>query len=218
MEQLGYLSQAVDPRRFPEPDDVFLLRVSLIGVKPAIWRRLLVPKDVLLPQLHSILQVAMGWTNSHLHQFMLGDVTFAEPSEEDEPPGPIDYRQITLSQIAPRRGSKCFYEYDFGDGWGHRLEVEEEIPVKDIRITVPACVGGERACPPEDCGGPHGYAEVLRALRHARHPEHDRYVEWVGSGFDPEAFDVGKVNDALARFAARRWHATRPKPRRRGVP
>lgn len=218
MEQLGYLSQTVDPRRFPEPDDVFLLRVSLIGVKPAIWRRLLVPKDVLLPQLHPILQVAIGWTNSHLHRFMLGDVAFAEPSEEDELPGPIDYRRITLNQIALRRGSTCVYEYDFGDGWEHLIEVEEELPAKAVRIVVPACVAGERACPPEDCGGPYGYAELLKALRRPRHPEHESALEWAGRGFDPEAFDIVRVNDALARFAARRRHATRAKPRLRGRP
>lgn len=215
MEQLGYLSQPVDPRRFPEPDDVFQLRVSLVGVTPAIWRRLLVPKGVLLPQLHPILQVAMGWTDSHLHQFKAGDVLFAEPSEEDEPPGPIDYRRITLSQIAPRRGAACVYEYDLGDGWEHRIEVEEELPAEAIRIRVPACVGGERACPPEDCGGPQGYADLLEALRNPRHPDHESKVEWVGLGFDPASFDVKNVNDGLARFAARPSHSVMRKPTRR---
>jgi len=104
MEPAAYLSAPLDPRRFPLPDDVFQLRVTLMGTTPSIWRRLLVPQDVTLPQLHSILQVAMGWTNSHLHQFKVGDVRFAEPSDEDELPVPIDYRRITLAQIAPRRG------------------------------------------------------------------------------------------------------------------
>lgn len=99
MVQLGYLAHRIDPRRFPEPDDVFQLRISLVGIKPAIWRRLLVPKSVALPQLHAIIQIAMGWTDSHLHQFRVGDILFAEPSDEDELPGPIDYRRITLGQV-----------------------------------------------------------------------------------------------------------------------
>lgn len=218
MEQRGYLSQPVDPRRFPEPDDVFQLRVSLVGVKPAIWRRALVPKAVVLPQLHAIVQIAMGWTNSHLHQFKVGDVVFAAPDDDHEPPGPIDYRRVTLSQIAPRRGSACTYEYDFGDRWEHLIEVEEELPAKAVRIAVPTCVGGERACPPEDCGGPHGYAELLKALRRPRRPAHHSSVEVVGPEFDPEAFDVSKVNDALAQFARRRSYPARPKSTRRGPP
>jgi len=108
-----------------ERSDIFQLRVSLVDVDPPIWRRLLVPQDVALPRLHAILQVAMGWTDSHLHQFKVGELRFAEPDDEHEP-GPIDYRRITLDQIAPRRGSTCIYEYDFGDSWDHLIEVEDE--------------------------------------------------------------------------------------------
>ncbi len=165
-----------------------------------LWRRVMVPQDVTLPQLHAIVQIVMGWTNSHVHQFEVGDVVFAEPHQEYEP-GPIDYRAITLNQIAPRRDSTCVYEYDFGDSWDHLIEVEDELPIGSVGGPLPRCLEGERACPPEDCGGAYGYADLLRALRNPRHPEHDGSVEWVGPDFDPERFDIERVNDALARTA-----------------
>lgn len=165
-------------------------------------------------RLHTILQVVMGWTDSHLHQFKVGDVCFAEPHKEFVP-GPIDSRQITLNQIAPRRGSTCIYEYDFGDSWEHLIEVEDELPVERMTAPVPRCIGGERACPPEDCGGPHGYAELLDAIGDPRHPEHDGSVEWAGPEFDPEAFNVDQINRILARYVRRPGPAPRGRAARR---
>ncbi len=209
MRESAHLSAFGRGPRFPLPDDVFQLRVSLIDVEPPVWRRLLVAQDVTLPRLHSILQAVMGWTNSHLHQFKVGDVCFAEPQNEFEP-GPIDYRRIALNQIAPRRGSTCVYEYDFGDSWEHFIEVEDELPTDTVRGPVPRCLGGERACPPEDCGGPLGYAEFLEAIRNPQHPEHDDYLGRADAEFDPERFHVDRVNRALSRYS------TRPRPAPRG--
>ncbi|MBO0703413.1 MAG: plasmid pRiA4b ORF-3 family protein [Candidatus Dormibacteraeota bacterium] len=179
---------------------MFQIKVSLLDVAPRIWRRLLVPQDVSMPRLHRILQLAMGWTDSHLHQFRVGELRFAEPDDEQLEPRPIDYRRIALNQLAPQRGSTCVYEYDFGDGWEHLIEVEEELPVETVSGAVPRCLAGERACPPEDCGGPGGYAEVLVALSDAGHPEHDQWCEWAGPAFDPAAFDMETINRALRRF------------------
>lgn len=200
--------------RFPLPDDIFQLRVTLLGVEPPIWRRLLVPQDLTLPRLHAVLQVVMGWTNSHLHQFKVGDVHFAEPHQELEP-GPVDHRRVTLNQIAPRRGSTCVYQYDFGDSWEHLIEVEDELAAETVTAPVPRCLGGERACPPEDCGGPYGYAEFLQAIRDPGHPEHAGSLEWAGHDFDPEAFDPEGVNGVLSRYAAGRRSRT-PDDRRSG--
>ena len=191
------------PRRFRQPDDVFQLRVSLINITPSIWRRLLVPQDIRLPRLHVVIQTAMGWTDSHLHQFKVGDVHLAEPSDEDYEPYPIDYRKIAFRQIARYPGSTCIYEYDFGDGWEHLIEVEEELPIETVAGLLPRCVGGERACPPEDCGGPSGYDECVAAIRDPHHEEHDSYVEWSGGDFDPEAFDIEGVNRGLAQLVPR---------------
>jgi hypothetical protein len=188
--------------RFPQADDVFQLRVSLLEIEPAVWRRLLIPQDSLLPRVHTVLQACMGWQDSHLHQFKVGDLRFGEPDDEYAP-GPIDYRRISLNQILHTRGSNCIYEYDFGDGWEHLIELEDELPLEQVPEGLPHCVGGERACPPEDCGGPHGYVEFLAAIRDPDHSEHDAMLQWAGGSFDPEAFDIDRVNRLLSRFAAR---------------
>lgn len=189
--------------RFRQPDDIFQLRVTLTDIRPPIWRRLLVPQDIRLPRLHSILQAAMGWTDSHLHVFKVGDVRFGEPDDEYLP-GPVDYRDVTLNQIVPYKGSTCSYEYDFGDSWEHQIEVEEELPVESVVDALPRCLAGERACPPEDSGGTPGYARLLEALSDPDDPEHDEYRVWAGRQFQPEAFDIDRVNRRLARFAPRR--------------
>lgn len=156
----------------------------------------------------------MGWTDSHLHQFRVGDVVYGEPDRELEP-GPVDDRRVTLNQIAPRATSACIYEYDFGDGWEHLIEVEDEVPAAETGGVIPRCLDGERACPPEDCGGAPGYQEILLALADATHPEHDEWREWTGPTFDPAAFDLEGVNQALRRFSPRATPRA-PKGRARG--
>ncbi len=201
--------------RFSQPDDVYRLKVSLLGAEPPIWRRLLVAQDVPLPRLHRILQVVMGWTDSHLHQFMVGDVRFGEPNREFEP-SPIDYATIQLNQIAPRIGSTCIYEYDFGDGWEHLIEVEDTLPVESVTEPLPRCLDGERAGPPEDVGGPAGYANFLVALGDPDHLDHEDWRVRVGDGFDPSEYDPGRVNRMLARYAPRRSGTSGPRrPSRR---
>jgi hypothetical protein len=190
------------PLRFPRPDDVFHLRISLLEVEPQIWRRLLVPQAVTLPLLHSIIQVTMGWEDSHLYDFRVGQVVFGEPTLEYEP-GPIDHRRVTLNQILPNAGASCVYEYDLGDGWEHELHLEEALPIQTVSGSIPRCVAGERACPPEDCGGPHGYSLLVEALRDPDHEEHEHYVTWTGGGFAPDHFDLEAVNRRLARTGAR---------------
>jgi hypothetical protein len=184
--------------RFPTPDDVFQIRVALMGIEPPIWRRLLVPQDLTMRQLHAVLQAAMGWKDYHLHQFRVGLLRFGHPDEEDDP-GPIDYGRITLNQILPRQGATCVYEYDFGDGWEHMIELEEELAPSSVADPLPRCVDGERACPPEDSRGVPGYGELIAALRDPKDPEHRELVAWAGAGFDPERFDVDAVNRALQR-------------------
>jgi hypothetical protein len=103
----------------------------------------------------------------------------------------------------PGCGATCIYDYDFGDGWEHLIEVEAEVPNENVTVHVPRCLGGEPACPPDDCGGPHGYAHFVEAIRDSEHEEHNDYVQWLGGAFDPEAFDLGGVNRTLSRLAAR---------------
>lgn len=176
------------------------LKITLTGVRPPIWRRVQVPSDTSLGELHDVFQTAMGWFDGHLHQFEAGGVRYGEPSPEDWIPV-RDERRMALGRIAPRVGAAFTYEYDFGDSWTHRVVVEKVI-APDEGGGYPRCLGGRRACPPEDCGGVWGYQELLVALADPDHPEHDQYLDWLGGPFDPEAFDLHVVNAMLQRASA----------------
>jgi hypothetical protein len=176
---------------------IYRIKVTLVGSKPPIWRRLLVPGDVTLGELHSILQVAMGWWDSHLHQFIVGDTFYGVPDADDFGYDDTrDEQEVTLQEIVPGEGFRFRYEYDFGDGWLHNLLVEK-ILEPDPDAFYPHCAKGRRACPPEDVGGIPGYEGFLEAIHDPKHPEHDDYLDWVGGEFDPEAFDCEEVNGAL---------------------
>jgi hypothetical protein len=156
-----------------------------------------------LRRLHDVIQEAMGWTQSHLYQFQIDGVNFGEPDDEFDMP--IRSAKATpLRKIAPQPGAEFFYEYDFGDSWQHQIVVEQ-ILLPEPRVSYPRCVGGQRACPPEDVGGVSGYEEFLRAIRNRRHLEHKAMLEWVGAAFDPEAFDLQGVNERLAHLGPSPW-------------
>ncbi len=185
---------------------VFQIKVTLRGIRPPICRRLRVPSTLTLGQPHQALQIAMGWTNSHMHQFSVGRQHFGVPDPDDLWTAPvISERKIRLEQIA-QTTSRFSYEYDFGDGWTHDVVIERAETATDVphdRV----CTDGRRACPPEDCGGPYGYTHLVEALSNPKHPEHDERREWAGPYWQPEEFDIDLVNKELRPLAAR-W---RPK-------
>ena len=174
---------------------IYQIKVTLDESKPPIWRRILVPGDVTLEKLHYIIQVAMGWTNSHLHQFIVGQTYYGEP-HPDYGFEMQDEGRVKLNQVAPREGFKFRYEYDFGDGWLHNLLVEKALEPEPGQ-QYPVCIKGKRACPPEDVGGVWGYEGFLEAIRDPDHSEHEMYLEWIGGEFDPEAFDLEETNELL---------------------
>jgi hypothetical protein len=176
---------------------VFQLRVTLDEVTPEVWRRLTVPGGYTLDRLHRVLQYAMGWQNYHLHSFDIDDEQYGEPDPDGELEllDEMDYR---LDDVA-RAGTRIRYTYDFGDWWEHDVVVEE------VRAALPGdahpdCLDGARACPPEDVGGPVGYADFLAALADADHPRHGEMTEWIGRTFDPEAFDIARTSTLLRRL------------------
>jgi len=175
------------------PPTIHRLEVRLDEVKPAVWRRLVVPSAARLDELHAVLQVAMGWTDSHLHMFEADGGRWESVVDGEERTGE-DERSATLAQVAPAPNCRLRYEYDFGDGWSHTIVVEsiEPAPTGGARAR---CLDGRRACPPEDSGGPWGYADKLEALADPRHPDHEGTAEWMGKGFDPEHFDC-RATDA----------------------
>src|SRR5262245_32210864 len=186
------------PAKHPASDTIYQLKVTLRESKPPIWRRIQVPGDISLAKLHQILQVVMGWTDSHLHQFVVGRTIIGVP-DPDFGMEVKNERTFRLSQVAGGEKSKFVYEYDFGDNWQHDILVEKVLQAES-GARYPICLTGKRACPPEDCGGVWGYDDLLEAIRDPNNPEHDEMQERLGDEFDPEAFDVDAVNQELRPF------------------
>jgi hypothetical protein len=176
------------------PGTIYQIKVTLDGSSPPIWRRLLVPSKVTLGDLHYIIQIAMGWTDSHLHQFLVGEKTYGVPHPDMD--WTLDEDRVKLAQVAPGEKSKFHYEYDFGDSWSHTILVEKTLPPEPGK-PYPICIKGKGNCPPEDCGGIWGYADFVDAMADPNHPEHEDLKEWYGGDFDPDAFDLDEVNRSL---------------------
>lgn len=175
---------------------VYQLKATIIGTKPPVWRRVVVPGETTLARLHEVLQAAFGWWDSHLHEFEIEGVRYGIDDGEDWRP-PKDERRTRLRSVA-KVGSSFLYVYDFGDDWRHKVVVEKVLPA-EAGATYPSCTGGRRACPPEDCGGVWGYQEFLPAIEHPDHDQHESMLEWAGGRFDPEAFDIADFQRRLDR-------------------
>jgi hypothetical protein len=174
---------------------VYQLKVTLHDSKPPIWRRLLVSDSTTLHKLHQIIQIAMGWTDSHLHQFVIENKRYSIPSPEDWEPV-RDERRYPLNQIASSENYKFSYVYDFGDSWDHDILVERILQVEP-GVKYPLCIKGKRACPPENVGGLWGYESFLEAMNDPSLREHKSYFEWWGGYFDPEEFSLEEINRGL---------------------
>lgn len=185
-----------------QKQSIYQIKVTLIGSAPPVWRRILAASDMLLPKFHELLQVVMGWENSHLHQFNTGRQSFGVP-DPDFHSDIKDEARVKLTELLPAVGSSAVYEYDFGDGWEHELVVEGVLPAV-ANEPLPRCLEGERACPPEDCGGISGYELLLEALGDPKHPDHEESSQWVGEDFYPDRFDVSVANFELGRLFGKR--------------
>lgn len=184
------------------PKTVYQLKITLLEVRPPPWRRVVVPSDITLARLHDVIQAAMGWWDCHLHEFEIGGARYGVGDGETWGEPPRDERRARLGSLVGE-GDAFLYVYDFGDYWRHRVTVEK-VRTAEPGERYPCCIGGRRACPPEDVGGPMGYTEFLAAITDPGHPEHDSMLEWVGGAFDPDAFDPADCNHrlTLGRLAA----------------
>jgi len=181
-------------------DCIYQFKITLLDAEPPIWRRIQV-QDCTLDKFHEHIQTAMGWTNSHLHQFDIKGQRYGDPELLDdgfEDFECVDSTKTNLSQILPKTGKRfaCKYEYDFGDGWEHEVLFEGSPPT-DPKAKYPVCLEGERACPPENCGGVWGYSDFLEAIGNPKHEEHESMLEWIGERFDPEDFDPKQATKAM---------------------
>jgi hypothetical protein len=193
-------------RRGPKPKPRILeLRITLADIEAPVWRYVRVPDAYTLDQLHRVIQLLFGWLDYHLYSFEVGERRFEAPlsDAEDEDATAIRLRDLQLS-----KGARFTYTYDFGDNWVHQIAVEDVYIItpmdEDDERLLPMLYRGERAAPPEDCGGPGGYAEMLEALRDPHHPEHGHYRLWAGD-HDPERFDLRMARNNLTLAGA--WGA-----------
>lgn len=211
------------PRRLPPTEVPALqLRISLNEIDPPIWRRLWVEESITLGRLHEVLQIAMGWQDYHLHQFITGanqeERMFYTPpwddgfGEEEFVARQRDETRVKARTILRLVGNSVTYEYDLGDSWEHTLLLERVVVVNPQEQWLPWVLDGRRSAPPEDVGGTGGYGAFLRVIAQPSHPEHRALVEWSGGDFDPERFDRRGVNTALWWWAKARGRHRRLRP------
>jgi hypothetical protein len=192
----------VAPSQRPEGVKPLLqFKITLLEIKPAIWRRIQL-EDGTLEDLHYIIQAAFGWENCHLHQFVISGERYGPPPPEEIGFGGLDWideTTVMISDLLPASGrARWRYEYDFGDDWIHEIQFEAW-PERAAKTKYPLCVDGARACPPEDTGGPYGYGDFLYALSDPNDERHEEYLEWYGK-FDAESFDAKKATRAMRRM------------------
>jgi len=189
-------------------------KLTLTGIRPPIWRRILVPEGLSLSGLHDVIQEVMGWTDSHLHDFQWRGKRFGRPDPECDWDQVIDEDTVPLKELGLSVKDKLKYMYDFGDGWEHVLTVEKVLAAGEPQM--PVCLKGARSCPPEDCGGIWGYANLLKILQDPTHKEYEEWKTWLPEDFDPEQCDLAEINSGLS---MRQWTIAPPsrKGRRKKV-
>ncbi|MBK8267027.1 MAG: plasmid pRiA4b ORF-3 family protein [Planctomycetes bacterium] len=187
------------------PESIFELKVSLIGSRPLIWRRFEMASYYTLDDLHNVIQFVMGWYDCHMHQFIV------DADRRYGPPPPADLvndiwadeklqnsQSIAISALEDELKKGIQYEYDFGDSWLHEINLVKSLPMGRTNHK-PVCLAGKNACPPEDCGGLHGYYHMLDAIKDPKDGMYEEYTEWLGTEFDPAFFDIETVNRRLTK-------------------
>lgn len=182
---------------------IFKLKITLVGSKPTIWRKVLVKNTTTFEQLHYTIQIVMGWENYHLYDFDVKNYKISEPEDDDfasfSRVERVDSSKLKLKDIVFEENEKFKYTYDFGDNWVHQIEVEKILP-REKGLTYPICVDGKNNCPPEDCGGIPGFYYLLDVINNVKHPEREERLEWLGRPYDPKFFDIEAINLELNKF------------------
>jgi Plasmid pRiA4b ORF-3-like protein len=187
------------PAKTRTPSTAYQLKITLVGISPPIWRRILVPSTIRLSSLNDAIQAVFGWTDTHLHHFEFDGGYWGVPADEDFE-GLQDESKVPLRKLLIAEGWTLNYTYDFGDNWRHKILLEKILDIGTI--SRPICVDGRRHRPPEDVGGPSGYEEFLETTFDPGHEDSERFREWAGGEFHAEEFDVKAVNEILSRM---RW-------------
>ncbi len=189
-------------------DSIARLKITLDDVKPAVLRRIEVPFTIRLDRLHLAIQAAMGWTNTHLYEIRAGDVGWGMP-DPDWRDGPLDAHKARLDKVLEDIGTKTLrYLYDFGDGWEHTIKIER-LSDPEPGVLYPRLIDVTGQCPPEDIGGPWGYAEFLKAIHDPKHEHHAELKKWSADDFDPNVVDADGLAEEVAALA-KRWSRKSP--------
>ncbi|NJL76269.1 MAG: plasmid pRiA4b ORF-3 family protein [Saprospiraceae bacterium] len=173
----------------------FQLKINLEGIKPAIWRSFVVDGETTLSNLHTIIQIAMGWQDEHLWAFETLEGSYG-PSNSIWDDSKKEATKHNVKEILKIEKDTVKYIYDFGDYWQHKVELEKILTPEEVKI-VPICLAGQGHCPPEDCGGIWGYSEILEDLSDPDTPAFQEVTNRLGKGFDPNFFDLNKINQIL---------------------
>lgn len=177
--------------------DIYRVHVSLREIEPPIWRLIELSSPTTLKQFHRILQIAMGWDDSHLHEYIADGRRYATPDPSCDKTGDmVREAGVRLTSVLPAVGAEISYIYDFGDYWQHNIRLEA-ILTPEPNVRYPRLVDGRRSCPPEDCGGADGYADLLEVLLDPTHEDYEYFREWVGPRFNAEIFSVEAANERL---------------------
>lgn len=176
----------------------YRLKISLIDIEPEIWRRFIVPDSISLEQLHHVVQIVMGWTDSHLHEFMIGKKSYS--MFPDRQYKVLDSEKYRLGNLIRRNGRTFNYVYDMGDYWCHEIVLENNQYFSLEQDYEIVCLEGERACPPEDVGGTSGYEELLEVLNDPNHEDYPHLRQRAGVNFDSEEFNLKWINRDLQKF------------------
>ena len=182
--------------------DIIQLKITLQDTEPPIWRTVQVDKNISFFDLHHIIQISMGWTNSHLFEFMIHGYKIGWMDKTNEFENPIDANNVILGLTLTNPKETFDYIYDFGDDWTHLIELEGFLPA-DTNLTYPICIDGALACPKENCHGVDGHYHNLEIIKDTEHPEYADTKRWLGRGYNPNKFDIDKVNKELPKF--KKW-------------
>lgn len=205
-----------------EPAEIGIarLKITLDYIEPAVMRRVEVPVSILLSDLHLVIQSAMPWLNYHLYEFCVRDKRWGLPNPDfDSFGGPRVFpaKKATLAELIVETGAKSFkYTYDFGDDWGHTIKIEK-MTEAETGAEYPRLLAAERRCPPEDCGGPPGYFELIEAISNPSHERHEEVLDWCGGAFDPNAADEAQIRREFSKLAKKWARKISPRPARRSV-
>jgi len=180
----------------------YQLKVSLLYCAPLIWRRIQVPGSMNLSQFHDVIQLCMGWTDSHLHQFIIGRKSYGPANVGDhwDAIKNLDESKFTLNQLESDIRQRCMYIYDFGDNWEHEIRIESVAAPGEKPLKHSVLLAGKYACPPEDIGGPPGYEDFIESISDPGNENHEEMWDWYGSDFNPDFFEIGQINKALKKI------------------